>query len=220
MIEVILTKDGSHTLLHTELNETYHSIHGAVQESLHVYIRHGLDFKIGQHFQEIAVLEIGFGTGLNAWLSTRRAIDSTCSISYRALEPFPLVESIWSVLNYAGDPADQDLFRKIHRANWDEFASITPGFRLLKINKGIREVALLTSTFDVVYFDAFAPEKQPDIWQVDVLEKVVAAMKTGGALVTYCAKGQVKRDLKRVGLTVETLPGPPGKREMVRGIKE
>lgn len=220
MIEVILTKDGSHTLLHTELNETYHSIHGAVQESLHVYIRHGLDFKIGQHFQEIAVLEIGFGTGLNAWLSTRRAIDSTCSISYRALEPFPLAESIWSVLNYAGDPADQGLFTKIHRANWDELASITPGFRLLKINKGIRDVALLTSAFDVVYFDAFAPEKQPDIWQVDVLEKVVAGMKTGGALVTYCAKGQVKRDLKRVGLTVETLPGPPGKREMVRAIKE
>jgi tRNA U34 5-methylaminomethyl-2-thiouridine-forming methyltransferase MnmC len=219
MIEVILTKDGSHTLINTELNETYHSIHGAVQESLHVFIRRGLEVKIAQALQEIAILEVGFGTGLNAWLSAKRIEDTPMKISYTSLEPFPLDEFIWSELNYAQVPADQEVFRKIHRAEWNRQVPITPGFELQKMQQTLQQAHLPTAAFDVVYFDAFAPEKQPEMWELPVFKKIGEAMKPGAVLVTYCAKGQVKRDLKRVGLTIETLPGPPGKREMVRAIK-
>jgi tRNA U34 5-methylaminomethyl-2-thiouridine-forming methyltransferase MnmC len=219
MIEIILTKDGSHTLRNTVLNETYHSIHGAVQESLHVFIKHGLEFVVESGLKEISVLEIGFGTGLNAWLTAKHAAAISSSLTYTSFESFPLDESIWSQLNYATNSIEQELFSKIHQATWNQPISITPYFTLHKINQALQEAVLPVSQFDSIYFDAFAPDKQPEMWAVPIFKKIVAAMKPGAVLVTYCAKGQVKRDLKSVGLQVETLQGPPGKREMIRASK-
>ncbi len=219
MIEIIFTKDGSHTLKNSELNETYHSIHGAVQESRHVFIKHGLDFKMEEGIKEIAILEIGFGTGLNAWLSAQHGTPLAGTIFYTTLEPFPLDHSIWSKLNYAGETGDQYLFNAIHTAEWNQQISLTPGFTLNKIKQTIQTAALPKAHYDIIYFDAFAPEKQPEMWKPSIFDKVVNALKPGGILVTYCAKGQVKRDLKSVGFRIETLQGPPGKREMIRATK-
>jgi len=219
MIEIILTKDGSHTLKNSELNETYHSIHGAVQESAHVFIKNGLGYKKESGPQEISILEVGFGTGLNAWLTLQHCLSSSIKITYSALEPFPLQEKIWSALNYAPDSVSQELFNTIHKAEWDQIVSIMPGFKLNKINKPIQQVILPASQFDIIYFDSFAPEKQPEMWSLPVLKNVSSSLKQGGIFVTYCAKGQVKRDLKSLGLLVDALPGPPGKREMIRATR-
>jgi tRNA U34 5-methylaminomethyl-2-thiouridine-forming methyltransferase MnmC len=219
MIEIIFTKDGSHTLRNHNLNETYHSIHGAVQESLHVFIRHGLTFVMERLPGKISILEIGFGTGLNAWLSARHLQGVATQATYETLESFPLEDSVWSHLNYASEGSDKELFTRLHVANWNEVVPIAANFNLYKRHTSVQEAELLPLEFDLVYFDAFAPEKQPEMWSHNVLEKVVTAMKPGGVFVTYCAKGQVKRDLKNLGLTVEALPGPPGKREMIRAHK-
>jgi tRNA U34 5-methylaminomethyl-2-thiouridine-forming methyltransferase MnmC len=219
MIEIIFTKDGSHTLRNLNLNETYHSIHGAIQESLHVFIRHGLEFVQEKSPQKISVLEIGFGTGLNAWLTARHIQDPNVQVEYVTLESFPLEESVWTKLNYAEEDTDKALFARLHLANWNDPIQINNNFILHKKYVSIQEVDLPSSEFDLIYFDAFAPEKQPEMWSQDVLKKVVSTIKPGGIFVTYCAKGQVKRDLKCLGLTVEALPGPPGKREMIRAHK-
>ncbi|MBX2964544.1 MAG: tRNA (5-methylaminomethyl-2-thiouridine)(34)-methyltransferase MnmD [Cyclobacteriaceae bacterium] len=219
MIEIISTKDGSHTLRNSELNETYHSIHGAVQESLHVFIKNGFDFFQETFPKQLSILEIGFGTGLNAWLTATRAIGLPVQIQYTTLESFPLEETIWSKLNYAANEQGIELFTKLHQAGWSKSVSVTPEFTLFKIHNTLQQVSLHPSAFDLVYFDAFAPEKQPEMWALPVLEKVISSMKPGAILVTYCAKGQLKRDLKSLGLTVEALPGPPGKREMIRAKK-
>ena len=219
MIEIIFTQDGSHTLRNLNLNETYHSIHGAVQESLHVFIRHGLAFVQEKSPPKISILEIGFGTGLNAWLTARHIQDADVQLEYETLESFPLKESVWSKLNYAQEYADKELFAQLHFADWNKAIQVSANFELHKKHVSIQEVDLPRSKFDLIYFDAFAPEKQPEMWSQDVLKKVVSTMKPGGIFVTYCAKGKVKRDLKSLGLVVEALPGPPGKREMIRAHK-
>ncbi|HEY3404991.1 MAG TPA: tRNA (5-methylaminomethyl-2-thiouridine)(34)-methyltransferase MnmD [Ohtaekwangia sp.] len=217
MTEIIVTKDGSHSLLNTELNETYHSVHGALQESIYVFIKNGLDPAIQKNPDSLSILEVGFGTGLNALLTLQRAQQVTSKIQYTTLEAFPLTEDIWSRLNYAESLRLQEHFNQLHRAPWNVESSILPNFQLLKIDKTLQTVDL-NSTYDLIYFDAFAPSKQPEMWTLDVLGKVVNLMKPAGIFVTYCAKGQLKRDLKSLGLNIETLPGPPGKKEMVRGV--
>ena len=217
-LEIITTSDGSHTLRNHELNETYHSIHGAVQESQHVFIRNGLEyFYQRSQAKNIAILEIGFGTGLNALLAWQYAIEHNVIIHYATLEPFPLTEEIWSKLNYGTLQTDRSQFRLLHEAEWNEDVFLTPEFILLKIKRPLRE-ASLNEPYDIIFFDAFAPSVQPELWSADALEKVIALLNPGGIFVTYCAKGQLKRDLKTLGLKVETLPGPPGKNEMVRGM--
>lgn len=218
MIEIIQTKDGSHTLRNTELNETYHSIHGALQESQHVFIQQGLEYKLQQRLPRLAILEVGFGTGLNAWLTAQKIWGREVLVSYVSLESFPLDHAILSKLNYANEAKGLELFEKVHSATWDEPVLVTPNFSLHKMKTTLQQASLPTA-FDLIYFDAFAPEKQPEMWALPSLEKVVATMKPDAAFVTYCAKGQVKRDLKSLGLLVEALPGPPGKREMIRAIK-
>src|SRR5690606_36242395 len=163
---------------------------------------------------KISILEIGFGTGLNAWLSARHLQGVATQATYETLESFPLEDSVWSHLNYASEGSAKELFTRLHVANWNEVVPIAAYFNLYKRHTSVQEAELLPLEFDLVYFDAFAPEKQPEMWSHNVLEKVVTAMKPGGVFVTYCAKGLVKRDLKNLGLTVEALPGPPGKREM------
>jgi len=216
-MEIIVTKDGSHSLLNTELNETYHSVHGALQESIHVFIKNGFDLALQKNPESISILEVGFGTGLNALLTLQRAQQVQTKIQYTSIEAFRLPENIWSKLNYAESLGLSEYFIKLHQAPWNVESSILPNFPLLKIDKTLQTVDL-NSTYDLIYFDAFAPNKQPEMWTLDILSKVVGLMKPSGIFVTYCAKGQLKRDLKSLGLNIETLPGPPGKKEMVRGV--
>lgn len=219
-VSIITTTDGSHSLLNTSLNETYHSVHGALQESNHVFIRHGLDFFCERSSADpVRIFEMGFGTGLNALLTAQRATDMQRHIHYTTLETFPLEHAIWKQLNYAETPEARDLFQKIHEADWNQESAVTPFFTQLKMETSLQQATLPSSFFEVIYYDAFAPSKQPELWEIDLLRKVAEAMKAGGVFVTYCAKGQLKRDLKNLGLTVETLAGPPGKKEMVRALK-
>jgi tRNA U34 5-methylaminomethyl-2-thiouridine-forming methyltransferase MnmC len=222
-LQLITTGDGSHSLLNTDLNETYHSTHGAVQESLHVFIRNGLDFFIERNRpKEIKILEVGFGTGLNALLSLKKIQDSKIKIHYTSLEAFPISIEIADQLSYSNDvvfPHSKQLFTSLHELGWNEPVSILANFTLEKRKITLQESSFRPSEFDLVYFDAFAPNKQPEMWELSTLRKVVQAIKPKGVFVTYCAKGQLKRDLKSFGMIIETLPGPPGKREMVRALK-
>ena len=218
-LEIITTSDGSHTLRNTELNETYHSRHGAVQESVHVFLKNGLEyFCHTRKTESISILEVGFGTGLNALLTLKFARERDQQIRYTTLEPFPLPEEVWSKLNYAATDPGETSFSALHLAEWQREVSLTSRFAILKLRQALQE-ASFTESYDLVYFDAFAPAVQPELWTIDSLRKVVAALISGGIFVTYSARGQMKRDLKVLGLNVETLPGPPGKNEMVRGIK-
>ena len=220
LIKIITTSDGSHSLLNEELNETYHSVHGAIQESCHVFIQRGLQFYIEEvRPNNISVLEVGFGTGLNTLLSVSHVIDSPIVIQYTTLELFPLQEEVWSVLNYSQMIGLEEYFSHIHRCSWGTAQKIIPNFELTKRHTALQEVELMPETFDLIYFDAFAPSKQPELWTFAMLQKIERAMKLDAVFVTYCAKGQLKRDLKALGLVVETLQGPPGKNEMVRAVK-
>jgi tRNA U34 5-methylaminomethyl-2-thiouridine-forming methyltransferase MnmC len=219
-IEIITTSDGSHSLRNNRLNETYHSVHGALQESMHVFIKHGLEHYYEAHpGLNISILEVGFGTGLNALLTLEFAIQNKIHIRYKTLEPFPLPKNIWSKLNYGDRLKAEDYFTALHQADFDSEVVVGPAFTLAKIGQGL-EQAQLNEVYDVVYFDAFAPSVQPELWMYDLLRKVTVNLKTEGVFVTYSAKGQLKRDLKSLGLRVETLPGPPGKNEMVRGTRQ
>jgi tRNA U34 5-methylaminomethyl-2-thiouridine-forming methyltransferase MnmC len=211
-VKLIVTSDGSHSLLNTALDETYHSIHGAIQESTHVFITTGLEkWSSGNPGKTVNIFEVGFGTGLNALLTA----SSGLPVNYTSIEAFPLTESVYSELNYS----PHDLLQRLHRAPWNEWETIAGNFRLRKIEDRL-ETTVLTDQYDVIYFDAFAPSKQPSMWELPVLTKVCSALTVGGIFVTYCAKGQLKRDLKSLGMEVETLEGPPGKKEMVRGTKK
>jgi len=222
-IEIIITSDGSHSLRNTRLNETYHSIHGAIQESVHVFINNGLVFfENNNHPSEIRILEVGFGTGLNALLTLKHALVSKLQFHYTSLEADPIQEEMIQQLNYpeildfAGAAS---LFQMLHGASWTEEDAVLNNFVLKKRLGKLQDLALKDEQFDLVYFDAFAPVKQPELWEIGMLKKVERSMKSGAAFVTYCAKGQFKRDLRSLGLAVETLPGPPGKKEMVRALK-
>lgn len=221
-LKVITTADGSHSLLNEELQETYHSIHGALQESKHVFIENGFHFlaqKEGR--REIRVLEVGFGTGLNALLTLEAASRTGIKTHYHTLEAYPLT-SIAGELNYdrcTGFPGSALYFDQLHSAPWEMPVEITDSFCLEKHHIRLEDAQPGGADFDLVYYDAFAPSKQPDLWTIQVLEKIEQALKTRGVFVTYCARGQLKRDLRSLGLEVQTLPGPPGKKEMVRAIK-
>jgi tRNA U34 5-methylaminomethyl-2-thiouridine-forming methyltransferase MnmC len=219
-LRVITTHDGSHSLFNEELNETYHSVHGAVQESKHVFIKSGLEFFIQQSNATTAhVLEIGFGTGLNTWLTLQKSLEDQCVIHYTSLEAFPVEETIWKELNYAQSDIGKHWFEKIHYAVWNENEELDVHFHLHKIQDTLQHITLEKNKYDVIYFDAFAPNKQPEMWERSILQKIYDAMSAQSVFVTYCAKGQLKRDLKALGLKVEAIQGPPGKREMIRALK-
>lgn len=215
-LKIITTQDGSHSLLNEAMNETYHSRHGAIQESEYVFIEKGLKFFLRDKKELVSVLEIGFGTGLNALLTANLSQTDGINIVYTALETHPIPKEIWSTLNYS---TEKLLFEKLHATAWNEWVTITPQFNLFKREESLQAANLGVQQFDLIYFDAFAPNKQPEMWEHTMLQKISLAMKSGAVFVTYCAKGQLKRDLKSLGLVVESLSGPPGKREMVRAIK-
>lgn len=219
--QLIKTGDGSHSLFNPLLNETYHSHHGALQESLYVFIKKGLDAWLEQHSaaKSLSVLEVGFGTGLNAMLALQWARKHGIKLHFTTLEPYPISTAIAKELNYGELLEDKEDFLRLHETTWEEDVLLYDYFVLHKTEQSLEQVSFPEAQFDVVFFDAFAPSKQPELWEKPLLEKVAGAMHTSGIFCTYCAKGQLKRDLKEVGLKVETLPGAPGKKEMVRATK-
>ena len=214
------TDDGSHTLYVPEMDEHYHSTHGAVQESMHVYIDAGL-----RHCNkaEINLLEIGFGTGLNAFLSLLEAEKLQKKIHYTTLELYPLSVSNAASLNFSEiiDPSRRDSFEQLHTAVWEEWVQLSPLFWLKKIKMDLRDLPETPpeEPFDLIYYDAFAPEKQPEMWRQVIFNVLFSLSCDQAILTTYCAKGAVRRMLQSAGFTVERLPGPPGKREILRAMK-
>lgn len=214
---IITTSDGSLSIYVPDLDETYHSKHGAVQESMHIFIENGLRKMEGK--KSIRILEIGFGTGLNVLLSLEESLKNGLEIQFNAVEKYPLDEFLYAQLSYTLDMEESDNFlQRIHQTPWDTPVSIVPNFQLTKINEDIRNFKI-NDKVDLVYFDAFSPVKQPKLWSVEVFKNMFELLEPGGILVTYCAQGQVKRNMKVAGFSIERLPGPPGKREMTRASK-
>lgn len=219
MRHIEVTDDGSPTVRHPDLGVTYHSMRGAIAESRHVFIRHGLSH-VSSLRNNLSILEVGFGTGLNALLTYLFVCDHPQhTFNYVGIEKFPLDKEITDQLNYPhllNAIHSEDVFRRMHQAR--DFVHGNFEFRLEV--KDILDLEVEPDQFDVVYFDAFAPGAQPGMWEPGVFELIVQSMRSGAVLVTFCAQGQFKRTLKSLGLTVEALPGPPGKREMVRATKK
>jgi tRNA U34 5-methylaminomethyl-2-thiouridine-forming methyltransferase MnmC len=219
--EHVLTADGSSTLKLSLMNEQFHSMHGAIQESELVYIKNGLDYCTQE---DIKILEIGFGTGLNCLLTFTKneSVERPKNIDYTGIEPFPIDKMLLNQLNYKqliNTNSDSDVFKEIHTNINCQQVTISKYFTLNRSTHKIQEFIGNNHHFDVIYFDAFGPSIQPDMWTISIFDQMYKLLKTGGILVTYCAKGEVKRNLKAVGFNIENLPGPPGKREITRAIK-
>ena len=225
-LEIRQTRDGSHTLCNLDINKNYHSVHGAVNESIHVFIRAGLDAVLEQK-QEIKLLEVGFGTGLNALLTLQRIrqieTDNCVKVYYTSLEPDPVPMALIEQLNYAQyfeNPALYQAFlHRLHQAAWEEFEEIEKDFMLEKKQTTLENFDYGNRTFNLIYFDPFPPSAHPHLWESPSLDTIARLLSPGGIFTTYCAKGQFKRNLKSMGLVVQSLPGPPGKREMIRAVK-
>lgn len=218
MTEIITTNDGSHTIFIPELGEHYHSIHGAIQESTHIFINSGLIFCKAD---PLNILEVGFGTGLNVLLTAINNSDGKRKINYTTVEKYPLPDEIIKSLNYhilTGEEGKR-LFELIHYAKWNEVQNICKNFNLIKVNSDLLTM-ILKGSFDLIYFDAFGPDKQSEMWTKEIFEKISGVTNKNGILVTYSAKGEVKRNLKACGFEVNLLPGPPGKRQIIRAIKK
>lgn len=217
--EFVITKDGSHTIYIPEMDEHYHSTYGAIQESLHIYINEGL-LQVGK--KEISILEIGFGTGLNAYLTYAISKNNNLRVNYLSIEKYPLAETEYLKLNYPENafPEYARVFEAMHRAEWNSAVEISPDFVLHKVHADLLTHEFNDSPqFDLVYYDAFAPGKQPEMWSDRMIGKVSSCVKEGGILVTYCAKGSVRRAFAAAGFQMERIPGPPGKKEIIRGKK-
>lgn len=219
MIQPILTSDGSHTLFNQELNETYHSRHGAIQESRHVFITNGfLHCMTGK--KKMNILEVGFGTGLNAMLTLTSA--NNLSVNYIAVDLFPLEKNTLRQINYASvlnwNGHEKDCFIKMHDAAGKPGIALSDNFSFQFIKDDFTHLSF-SEKFDLIYYDAFGPRAQPGMWKREVLERAYHCLTQGGILVSYCAKGDVKRIFKSFGAAVEALAGPPGKREMIRITK-
>jgi tRNA U34 5-methylaminomethyl-2-thiouridine-forming methyltransferase MnmC len=222
-MKIIRTDDGSNTIFLEDLNETYHSRYGALQESNHVFIKNGFRYLISDPTdRSIRIFELGLGTGLNAVLTALESRKLRIPVEYTSIEPNPVPEGIVEQLDYARvlrHPSGKFILREIHNADWEVFTTLHPHFRFRKINTTIQDLGNGIKGFDLVYYDAFAPNRQPELWHIDILGKIYDLMDEKAVFVTYCAKGQVKRDLRDIGFTVQTVQGPPGKKEMIRGIK-
>jgi tRNA U34 5-methylaminomethyl-2-thiouridine-forming methyltransferase MnmC len=217
MNELIITADGSHTIYVPEFNEHYHSIHGAVQESEFIFINNGYDFCKSD---PVFILEIGFGTGLNTLLTAIKSMTGTKKVNYTSIEKYPLDGKMISILNhhqFAGING-KEIFNLIHSAPWNVNVNICKNFSLKKIESDFT-VGKLSGNYDLIYFDAFGPDKQPEMWTREMFSEISSITNKNGILVTYSAKGEVKRSLRACGFDVTLLPGPPGKRQMIRAVK-
>lgn len=213
---VVLTADGSSSVYNSEFDQHYHSIFGALQESQRVFIELGLETAFEQ-FNAISVFEMGFGTGLNAMLTALEAEKKKKFVRYTAVEAFPLPLEESRQLNY-DEVLHTNRMNSLHEAPWNQRVEITPYFNLLKYEGRLQDFRT-EERFNLVYFDAFAPEAQPELWTSEIFEHIAAFLQPGGILTTYCSKGYVKRNLQAAGFVVEKHPGPARKREVLRAIK-
>ena len=214
-MKIIATADGSNTLVN-ENEVLYHSRHGAIAESVHVFIESGLKF-LADSKNIIKILEFGFGTGLNAFLTYQFALLREMKISYVGLENKALPDHIFKTLNYTKDPVEVAIFNRMHTEKWD----VNYHFDTFSFRKEMKnfEAYIPQEIYDLVYYDTFAPTEQAELWEIDMLQKCYDSLVPGGVWISYCAKGQVKRNLKSLGFEVQSLPGPVGKREITRAIK-
>ena len=214
---IVETADGSRTILLEDWQEQYHSMHGAIGEAYHVFINCGL-FEVP--VRDISILEVGFGTGLNAIITLLEAQKKDLNVRYTGLEAYPVDQEELNQLNYVDllDPELSNAFNAIHEVSWNEKHAITPIFSLTKLPVDFRDFSA-TPSYNLIYFDAFGPRVQPELWTVEIFKAMFDALLPGGILVTYSAKGSVRRAMQQAGFTVEKLPGPPGKREMLRAVK-
>lgn len=216
--EIITTEDGSVTIYLPEMQETYHSKFGAIQEAYHVFIKNGLELKKNQ---PLSILEIGFGTGLNAFITFIETAKTGQQIHYTGVEAYPVAPGETAQLNYvsqlqAGEYAD--VFAKMHNCPWDTDVKLTDGFTLNKRQQRFEDINDV-NTFDLIYFDAFGYPSQPDLWSEAIFNMMYAALKMNGILVTYACRTVIKNAMKQAGFTTKKLPGPPGKREMLQALK-
>jgi len=222
-LQLFKTADGSDTLFRSDLNQHYHSTFGAIQESQFIFIESGLRQVLAAHSNHtLHILEMGFGTGLNAFLTMIEVEKYKIKTDYTTVEAFPLDERYWKSLNYPGMTGTDDhtpMFTNLHEAKWNEPVELSPHFKLTKIHGPFETYIPAHGLFNLVYFDAFGPDAQPELWSENIFLMISMGMSPGGILVTYSVKGTVVRALRKAGFLVEKLPGPPGKRHILRAIK-
>ena len=216
--KIISTDDGSSTIFSERFQATYHSEKGAVTESNVVFITAGLQFRTKHQKTTIKIFEMGFGTGLNAILSFIFSEANKIPVSYQSIEAFPLDREIWSSLDYSLTESSHHVFRYMHESPWNEKIQLSPTFSLHK-TLGKMEDFHTSDKFDIIFYDAFAPRTQPDLWDDTIVHKMADMLVQGGILTTYCAQGEFRRCLRRHGFSNESLSGPPGKREITRATK-
>ncbi|MBA4241196.1 MAG: SAM-dependent methyltransferase [Sphingobacteriaceae bacterium] len=220
-ISFLVTDDNSHTLFSERFRASYHSTRGAISESKYVFIQNGLQY-VHEQFQskEISILEVGFGTGLNAFMTYLYAQEQDLKINYQSIEAYPVPITEASRLNYTSQFSEQEkiVFNQLHQQEWNRVGQISDSFSLNK-HLCLLEEFSSQQKFDIIYFDAFSPSEQPELWTEAIFEKMYDLLKRNGVLVTYCAQGQMKRNMKQAGFKVKSLPGALGKREMTRGLK-
>ncbi|WP_062060086.1 tRNA (5-methylaminomethyl-2-thiouridine)(34)-methyltransferase MnmD [Aquimarina longa] len=221
--KIIITDDGSKTIHLPELNEQYHSKHGAVNEAMHVFIESGFNHILKKEFLDhLAILEMGFGTGLNAFITFLEAEKCNQPINYVSIEAYPVTWSEAKLMMYPEVLSVEEkspIFSRMHQSNWEKPVDISSSFKLLKRKQFFVEISDI-ECFDLIYFDAFGARVQPELWTSEIFTKMYKALRHKGVLVTYSAKGSVRRAMQEVGFDVERLPGPPGKREMLRATKK
>ena len=214
--KIILTNDGSHSLFSPKINESYHSKHGAIVEAEHVFIRNGFSTVKKSNLN---ILEVGFGTGLNALLTYQKATQKGIQVNYHTIELYPIDKKTYLKLNFTDlIGLEKKNLSNLHSCPWEKKQKINPYFSLTKNHTSLEKYKT-DIKFDIIYFDAFSPEKQPKLWSHIIFEKMHKILKNDGFLVTYCAKGIIKRTMKYVGFKIIVLDGPPGKRQMTRGNK-
>ncbi|MGB3776178.1 MAG: tRNA (5-methylaminomethyl-2-thiouridine)(34)-methyltransferase MnmD [Leeuwenhoekiella sp.] len=221
--KVVATGDGSTTIKIVDWDEQYHSMHGAIQEAEHVFIKTGLEhwYALNSDKHELHILEIGFGTGLNALLTIIHSVNKPIEVYYEGVEAYPVDKKEVDQLNYVNQlqkPEYKTLFAQMHSRKWGQSEAIAPRFHLKKTEQHFENLKG-NLNFDLLYFDAFGAQVQPELWSVAIFREMFNSLKKGGVLVTYSAKGSVRRAMQEVGFIVERLPGPPGKREMLRATK-
>ncbi|MFC0185158.1 tRNA U34 5-methylaminomethyl-2-thiouridine-forming methyltransferase MnmC [Pseudarcicella hirudinis] len=216
MGKIVMTEDGTHTIYHEQLQCTYHSLKGALQESARIFIELGLWAKMKEK-RQISILEVGFGTGFNALLTALEADKNDLNIQYTGLEPFPVSTENISALNY-DEVMNTRILSEIHQTEWGTPAVISPNFILTKVNTRLQDFKS-SEKFDLVYYDAFAPTDQPELWTEDIFQQLVNLMENGGFLTTYCSKSIVRKAMLASGFQVEKHKGPKSKREVLRAIK-
>ncbi|WP_375238945.1 tRNA (5-methylaminomethyl-2-thiouridine)(34)-methyltransferase MnmD [Aurantibacter sp.] len=220
--KIVVTDDGSNTLVHPTIGAHYHSTFGAKQESDFIFIQEGIDFYVKKlDVKSVSILEMGFGSGLNAYNTLLYGLEHNISINYCGIEKYPIDVKLISELDYPkilNSENTANLFQNMHTSKWEEYSEISKEFQLKKINKSLGNIDL-EEKFDIIYFDAFGPKDQPELWSVSVFEKMFSLLNTNGILVTYCSKGIVKNALRAVGFDLQRLAGPPSKRHILRATK-